>query len=138
MNAAHRRRMRNSLFCDSVTYTDRKAGAERTGEKRERKRRESRENKRERKILNDQNSSHKTLRLMPGLLLGADRALQLYQLPSMLHHENTLKPQREVLNSRRDLSRITSCFLRLCTVCLLIFLYNTPYTVHTLHCRFMS
>lgn len=36
----------------------------------------SRENKCERKILNDQNSSHKTLGLMPGLLLGAaDKAV---------------------------------------------------------------
>lgn len=35
VNAAHRRRMRNSLFCDSVTYTDREAEAERTGKKRE-------------------------------------------------------------------------------------------------------
>lgn len=39
MNAAHRRRMRNSLFCDSATHTDREAEAERAGEKeRERER----------------------------------------------------------------------------------------------------
>lgn len=53
-------------------------------------------------ILNDQNSTHKTLGLMPGLLLGAVKALHLFQLPSMLHHENILKPQREACNSRRE------------------------------------
>lgn len=121
VNAAHRRRMRNSLFCDSVTYTDREAEAERAGEKRGRKGRESGENKCERKILNDQNSSHKTLGLRPCILLGADEALQLCQLPSMLHHENTLKPRREVLNSRRDPSSIKPCILLFCTVCVLIF-----------------
>lgn len=72
-NAAHRRRMRNSLFCDSVTYTDGEAEAERTGEKEERKRRESSENKCGRTNLNDQNSTHKTFGLMSGFfLLGAD------------------------------------------------------------------
>lgn len=87
-----------------LTQTERLKQREVEG--RERKGRASRENKCERKILNDQNSSHKTLGLRPCLLLGADKALQLCQLPSMLHHENTLKPQREVLNSRRDLSSI--------------------------------
>lgn len=84
--------MRNSLFCDSATYTDREAEAERAGEKeRGRNGRESGEYKCERKILNDQNSSHKTLGLRPCLLLGADKALQLCQLPSKLHHEKHTK-----------------------------------------------
>lgn len=100
--------------------------------------RESRENKCERKILNDQNSSHKTLGLRLCLLLGAGKALQLCQLPSMLHHENTLKPQREVLNSRRDLSSIkpsSSCSVQCAGWCSS---YNTLYTVCLLHCRVVS
>lgn len=98
---------------------EREAGAESSCRE---KRRESEENKCERKILNDQNSSHKTLGLMPSLLLWADRAVQLCQLPSMLHHGNTAEPQRGVLNSRRDLSSIK--------LCILLFLYGLFPTAH--------
>ncbi len=101
--------------------------------RKERKGRESGENKCERKILNDQNSSHKTLELRPCLLLGADKALQLCQLPSMLHHENTLKPQREVLNSRRDLSSIKPSSY--CSVQCPDFSYNSLHTYSLWHCR---
>lgn len=55
----------------SVTYTEREAGAEREKEMRESRENKCGERERERrggkKILNDQNSSHKTLGLMPGL-----------------------------------------------------------------------
>lgn len=111
---------------------------------RERNVRESGENKCERKILNDQNSSHKTLGLRPCLLLGADKALQLCQLPSKLHHENTLKPQREVLEQQEGSEQHQTSVLLFCTVCSLIFFFlfflpnNALHTVHTLHCRFTS
>lgn len=120
--------MRNSLFCDSVAYTDREAEAERAGEKRERKGRESRENKCERKILNDQNSSHKTLRLMPCLLLAADKALQPCQLPSMLHHENILKPQREVLEQQGGSEQHQTFVLLFCSVCSLILIQHAVHS----------
>lgn len=117
MNVPHRRRTRNSLFCDSGTCRDRRGEAERAGETAGEREKDgekgagkSRENKCERKILNDQNSSHKALGLMLSLLLRAGKAPQLRQLPGMLHHENKLKPQREQSNSRRDLSSINSCF----------------------------
>lgn len=45
VNGAHRRSMRNSLLCDSVTYTDGEAEAGREPEREERKGRESGENK---------------------------------------------------------------------------------------------
>lgn len=37
---------------------------------------------------------------MPGLSHGADKALQLCQLPSMLRHENTLKASEETVKQR--------------------------------------
>ena len=73
-----------------LTQTERLKQRE-LGRERGRNGRESGENKCERKILNDQNSSHKTLGLRPCLLLEADKALQLCQLPSKLHHEKHTK-----------------------------------------------
>lgn len=81
-----------------------------------------RENKCERKISHDQNSSHKACRR--GLhLLGAAEVLPLCQLPSMLHHENTRKPSREVLEQREGSEPSPCCSPSVCTL-------------HMLHCRF--
>lgn len=68
---------------------------------------------------------------MLGLLLGADEVfLQLCELPSVLHHENTPQPQREVLSSRRDSGGIKPCTPLICILCSLVFLCNALYMVH--------
>lgn len=75
----------------------------------ERKGRESGENKCEIKILNDQNSTHKALRLRP--------RPQLCQLPNMLYHGNRLKPGVEVLEQREGSLQLQTRIPLFCTVC---------------------
>lgn len=73
---------------------------------------------------------------MPGLLLGADKALELCQLPSMLHHENTLKPQRKVLNSREGYEQHQTTHPAVPYSVFAVFLRNNPRrTPHTLLCQ---
>lgn len=107
------RRMRNSLFFAAHAQTD---GNRDEGWQEVRY-------KCVRKISHDQNSSHKAWRLRAHLLLEAAEAPPGCEPPSMLHHENTGKPQREVLEQREG-SRPSP--------------RRSPSvsTLHMLHCRF--